>query len=652
MYKVYIQNDDDETKKVLYHAADDTLAIMDTSLKLTVGNAGKFTFSIPSSHPMFHRLKPYESEISVVRDKEELFFGRFIDAEHGFDNIYTIPCEGALNYLIDGMQRPFVFTGDIPEFIQFVLDGYNEQVTDKQKILLGTVTVTDNNGYMRRECESYLNSLEVLKTRLVDSYGGYFRIRRQEGILYLDYLKEYGGTNKQEIRFGENLLDLSRYKRGSEMINCLIPVGAEIEYINELGEKETKRVDITSVNAGKDYIIQEDAVAQYGRKVWGAVEFEDVTEPENLLKKSQEYLEQCSVFPETLQLSAVDLAGIDIKIEQFGLGKWTTAVSKPHGIRVAYILTSMNIDILGENNGSITLGKEESSLSQSSARAQKATQQKIEKTVVRLSSEMERKVENATALITGGLGGYVVLDDINPENGERMHPWRILIMNTSDKETATNVIQFNQNGIGFSTTGIDGPYTNAWTIDGNLVADFITTGTMRADRIKGGMLQLGGENDKNGVLQILDKEGNIIGTWSSKGIEVLGGIIKGASVITNNATITGGTFKVETSDGAYAMLKLTYTDKSGNTNVVHIGSTKLSVENSATGKFDIFGGMLYGYDANDNVTVMVDTKTGNVSCSTLLQKIGNSWKSGTTGNFTDKEGKTVTVEKGLITSIG
>ena len=65
-------------------------------------------------------------------------------------------------------------------------------------------------------------------------------------------------------------------------------------------------------------------------------------------------------------------------------------------------------------------------------------------------------------------------------------------MNTPDKETATNVIQFNQNGIGFSTTGINGPYKNAWTIDGKLIADYITGGTMLADRIRGGTLELGG----------------------------------------------------------------------------------------------------------------------------------------------------------------
>lgn len=106
--------------------------------------------------------------------------------------------------------------------------------------------------------------------------------------------------------------------------------------------------------------------------------------------------------------------------------------------------------------------------------------------------EINKKVENATQLITGGKGGYVVLDVVDPETGKKTQPWRILIMDTPDKETAKSVIQINKNGIGFSQTGINGPYGNAWTIDGNLLADYITVGTMLADRIRGGILEMGG----------------------------------------------------------------------------------------------------------------------------------------------------------------
>lgn len=62
----------------------------------------------------------------------------------------------------------------------------------------------------------------------------------------------------------------------------------------------------------------------------------------------------------------------------------------------------------------------------------------------------------------------------------------------------------------------DGPYRNAWTIDGNLIADFITTGTMLADRIMGVTLTMGGYDNKNGVIQIKDSNGTVRITLDAK----------------------------------------------------------------------------------------------------------------------------------------
>lgn len=64
-----------------------------------------------------------------------------------------------------------------------------------------------------------------------------------------------------------------------------------------------------------------------------------------------------------------------------------------------------------------------------------------------------------------------------------------MFLDTPSAETAKNVLRINTNGIGFSTNGVNGPYRNAWTIDGSLVADFITTGVLTANLIKAGVLQ-------------------------------------------------------------------------------------------------------------------------------------------------------------------
>ncbi|MBP3891462.1 MAG: phage tail protein [Solobacterium sp.] len=96
------------------------------------------------------------------------------------------------------------------------------------------------------------------------------------------------------------------------------------------------------------------------------------------------------------------------------------------------------------------------------------------------TSFIDRAITHATDLIKGGLGGYVVMD--TNANGE---PQQILIMDQPSKESAVNVIRMNRNGIGFSNNGYDGTYKSAWTIDGAFVADFITSGTLRAINIEG-----------------------------------------------------------------------------------------------------------------------------------------------------------------------
>lgn len=101
------------------------------------------------------------------------------------------------------------------------------------------------------------------------------------------------------------------------------------------------------------------------------------------------------------------------------------------------------------------------------------------------SSEMQQAVEHATEMITGGLGGYVILN-VNETTGQTEE---ILIMDTPDKTTAVNVWRFNQGGLGHSSNGYNGPFNDvALTADGKINANMITTGALNANLITTGTL--------------------------------------------------------------------------------------------------------------------------------------------------------------------
>lgn len=100
-------------------------------------------------------------------------------------------------------------------------------------------------------------------------------------------------------------------------------------------------------------------------------------------------------------------------------------------------------------------------------------------------SAMEKAIERATALITGQTGGYVVLNQ-NESTGQ---PFEILVMNQPDVNTATKMWRWNLGGLGYSSNGYNGPYGTAITMDGAIVADYITTGVINASLIKTGTIE-------------------------------------------------------------------------------------------------------------------------------------------------------------------
>lgn len=100
------------------------------------------------------------------------------------------------------------------------------------------------------------------------------------------------------------------------------------------------------------------------------------------------------------------------------------------------------------------------------------------------TSMMDDAIRYATEMIRGGLGGYVVMTP-----GPDGYPQEILIMDTPNKNTAVNVWRFNQGGLGHSSSGYEGPFSDiALTQDGRINASLITTGTLNANVIRSGLI--------------------------------------------------------------------------------------------------------------------------------------------------------------------
>ena len=152
------------------------------------------------------------------------------------------------------------------------------------------------------------------------------------------------------------------------------------------------------------------------------------------------------------------------------------------GINIQTKIVKAVYDVLKEKYKSITIGASKASLVDTTVHTQEeadATSQ----AVTEIPSYVEQAINHATEQITGANGGCVVID-----MDSQSRPYELLIMDDYSKEDATKVWRWNINGLGYSPNGYNGPYTTAITADGQIVADFITTGTLTASLIKAGTI--------------------------------------------------------------------------------------------------------------------------------------------------------------------
>ena len=154
------------------------------------------------------------------------------------------------------------------------------------------------------------------------------------------------------------------------------------------------------------------------------------------------------------------------------------------GVSVSAMVIETVYDTLAERYKSISLGQSKSSMITTISEVQSSVD-KMESTVGRFPKLLQTAISKATGLITGQSGGYVVINT-DSDSGQ---PYELLILDAPSIDDAVNVWRWNVEGLGFSSSGYNGPYETAITADGQIVADFITSGSLIANIIKAGVIQ-------------------------------------------------------------------------------------------------------------------------------------------------------------------
>src|SRR3712207_5247040 len=248
----------------LYYPGDDKAVLVDPVLDLSLDSAGKLSFICPKENPLYDNIYNRRSMVSVYRDKKEIFYGEVRNQEKDFSGNKKVLVAGVLSFLSDSVQNQNEYHGLSPRaFLTKLIDVHNLQVEDKKKFHVGIVTVTDPNDSLYR-FTNYETTYQAITEKLVDRLGGYLRVRHEKEKLYLDYLalKDIGKLSKQTISFGLNLLDYTESISAENIATAVIPLGAGIQ--SEGNDILREYVDITAVNDKKNYLVNEEALKNFG----------------------------------------------------------------------------------------------------------------------------------------------------------------------------------------------------------------------------------------------------------------------------------------------------------------------------------------------------------------------------------------------------
>ena len=468
--------------------------------------------------------------IQVLQNEKEIFYGEVREITDNIDFTKHIYAVGELAFLFDSIQPQKVYQCSPLQMFTEIINIHNSQVEQKKQFKVGEVSVTDANDYVYHFTNRE-DTLTVLRDKLCTPLNGYLKITKVNGERYINLvpIERYGKHCTQEIQFGENLLDYSANSTSVNIATSVIPIGAMIEEENRTS-KAVKGLDeyVTIVGTAvddyhkktdDDYVINDAAVSQFGH-IRVTKEWPDVNSPEILREKATEWIKQTQFADLILSVSAFDRNLSDINIDSFDLGDIVSVWAVPFGMEsVTFPVQKKTIYMNDITKNYIVLGNkfQKSYTSQASTAVEK-----IKEEIPEISPLLQMAKDNAVTLLTDPTKGYISY--IFDKDGNRTEIW---ISDNKDSTKATRKWVWNSSGLGYLYLE-NGEWKSdvAITMDGAIVADKITTGTMLADRIRGGILEVGGTKfAKDGIISVKNNKDSIIVTLDVNGLTMNSGSI-------------------------------------------------------------------------------------------------------------------------------
>ena len=362
-----------------------------------------------------------------------------------------------------------------------------------------------------------VNSYRCVRTSLYDAFstvlerwGGHFvRDNYRFGIM-----STIGRDNGVTVRYKKNLKDMTCTANWDNVVTKLMPVGSNgllltEQYLYSENQYDIPFTKVVSFNQNIDQDLYKDADGNLDEVAYNNALIED------LRKQGQAYVNENCVPRVNYKLKA----NID-KVTD--IGDTIEVIDEPMGIKITTHLIAYEYDCILGKYTDLEFGNFQNSASGLMNKVSSEISQSIENSNSSLQVTLSAELEKAKSIILGQFGSSYVIYE-----GDK-----ILVVDTLPKEDAHHVIMINSGGIAFSSTGINGDFESAWTIDNVLNMQHINVVNLVADMIKGGTLKLGSNLNQNGQIEVYDEANNLIAQLDKDGLKVLG--IDGSYLLVNN----------------------------------------------------------------------------------------------------------------------
>ena len=316
---------------------------------------------------------------------------------------------------------------------------------------------------------------------LIDIFGGEYHYDN----LKVELLAKRGADHGVKIKYGKNLTDITQDETNENVYTHVIPyaqdsnkntiIGDTITLFNVAESKmRILNLDLSDKFQGKNGEETKITVKDVNREARYYVERNNLTEPRVSLDVSFLDLSQTVEYANIAPLETVSLGD-------------TVYVDYPTlGVSAKARVIEYEWDSLRERYNSVEIGDAKARLSTTIAEIDSKSDSYYSDLFDQAANNktfLQSAIEHASELLKGAYGGHIVIG--TNADGQ---PNEIYAMDTDDVSTAKKVLRINMNGIGGSTTGINGTYNVAILTEGTINADAITTGTLRAGLIKAGVL--------------------------------------------------------------------------------------------------------------------------------------------------------------------